>query len=79
MNYEIMATNPNIPSEIDLEFDISSTVLSPILSMMVLAGLSVALRMTSTYSSMVSLQIDDYLILAALVCDLCVVVATLMV
>ena len=79
MNYEIMATNPNIPSEIDLEFDISSTVLSPILSMMVLAGLSVALRMTSTYSAKGSLKIDDYLILAALVCDLCAVVATLMV
>jgi hypothetical protein len=61
-----MSSGP--PPGLDLNADIKQTVISPVIALMFLAGLSVALRITLTIASKRSLQLDDYFILMALVC-----------
>ena len=60
-----MSSGP--PPGIDLNADIRQTVISPVIALMILAGASVALRITSKLASKGSPQLDDYFILAALV------------
>lgn len=62
----IMTSGP--PPGLDLNVDIKQTVISPVVALMILAGLSVALRIMSNLASKGSLQLDDYFILVALVC-----------
>lgn len=61
-----MSSGP--PPGLDLNADIKQTIISPVIALMILAGLSVALRITSNIASKGSLQLDDYFILVALVC-----------
>jgi len=60
-----MAAPP--PPGLDLDVDIRSIIIGPVVTLMVLATISVALRITSRLTSKLQLQWDDYLILLALV------------
>lgn len=62
----IMASGP--PPGIDLSADIKESIVSPVIALMILSGVCVALRIVSKMQSKVYLQLDDYFILAALVC-----------
>lgn len=60
-----MAAPP--PPGLDLDVDIRSIIIRPVVTLMVLATISVALRIASRLTSKLQLQWDDYLILLALV------------
>jgi hypothetical protein len=60
-----MSSGP--PPGLDLNADIKQTVISPVIALMVLAGISVALRIVSKLTAKTSPHLDDYLILVALV------------
>lgn len=56
------------PANIDLNADIKSTIIGPVIALMVLSAAAVALRIVSKWSiQMKKLQVDDYFIVAALV------------
>jgi hypothetical protein len=60
-----MSSGP--PPGIDLNADIKSTVISPVVALMVLSAACVALRIVAKYTTNVKLQLDDYFLFAALV------------
>ncbi|RFU23554.1 hypothetical protein B7463_g12784, partial [Scytalidium lignicola] len=60
-----MSSGP--PPGIDLNADIKATVISPVIALMVISAAAVALRVVAKYTAKTDLQLDDYLILAALV------------
>lgn len=62
----IMASGP--PPGIDLSVDIKESIISPVIALMVLSGVCVALRIVSKVQSKVNLQLEDYFILASVVC-----------
>ncbi|KAH8805115.1 hypothetical protein F5884DRAFT_440581 [Xylogone sp. PMI_703] len=55
------------PPGIDLYADIKGRVISPVIALMVISSASVALRLVSKYTAKADIQLDDYLIIAALV------------
>lgn len=62
-----MSSGP--PPGIDLNADIKGSVISPVIALVVLSTASVVLRVVSKLTSKLRLQVDDYFIFAALVCD----------
>ena len=56
------------PPGIDPNADIKQTIIIPIIALVILATISVVLRIVSRLTVKVAPQLDDYLIYVALVC-----------
>lgn len=63
----IMSSGP--PPGIDLNADIKASAIGPVIALAILATAAVGLRIMAKVASRTKLEIDDYFIFAALVCD----------
>lgn len=58
-----------IPPGVDIYADIRGTIIGPVITLMCLCTASVILRVIAKRAAHANLELDDYLIFAALVCD----------